>query len=169
MSKGERLRSRWRGWWRWLNAERTRSSRPRSGRTKQSEAELSESLLTHLDQSMLLIADRGFFSYALWRKAVQSGADLLWRARTDRGAPTPRHVKDLPDGSWLADLRQTHSASKLVAPIRSGFGSSTTRSMTDVNTPTPTACSPPSSIPTKPARSSWPLRTGVAGDRSRLR
>ena len=33
VSKGERLRSRWRGWWRWLNAERTRSSRPRSGRT----------------------------------------------------------------------------------------------------------------------------------------
>ena len=79
------------------------------GTYKQSEAELTESLLTHLDQSMLLIADRGFFSYALWRKAAQSGADLLWRARTDRGAPTPRHVKDLPDGSWLADLQQTHS------------------------------------------------------------
>ena len=57
------------------------------GTYKQSEAELSESLLTHLDQSMLLIADRGFFSYALWRKVSQSGADLLWRARTDRGAP----------------------------------------------------------------------------------
>ena len=51
------------------------------GTYKQSEAELSESLLTHLDQSMLLIADRGFFSYALWRKVSQSGADLLWRAR----------------------------------------------------------------------------------------
>ena len=89
------------------------------GTYKQSEAELSESLLTHLDQSMLLIADRGFFSYALWRKAAQSGADLLWRARTDRGAPTPRHVKDLPDGSWLADLQQTHSAqARRTDPIR---------------------------------------------------
>ncbi len=89
------------------------------GTYKQSEAELSESLLTHLDQSMLLIADRGFFSYALWRKVSQSGADLLWRARTDRGAPTPRHVKDLPDGSWLADLRQTHSAqARRTDPIR---------------------------------------------------
>lgn len=133
------------------------------GTYKQSEAELSESLLTHLDQSMLLIADRGFFSYALWRKAVQSGADLLWRARTDRGAPTPRHVKRFcrMGRGWLICGKPT--ALKLVAPIRSGFGSSTTRSMTDVNTPTPTACSPPSSIPTKPARSSWPLRTGVAG------
>ena len=89
------------------------------GTYKQSEAELTESLLTHLDQSMLLIADRGFFSYALWRKAAQSGADLLWRARTDRGAPTPRHVKDLPDGSWLADLQQTHSAqARRTDPIR---------------------------------------------------
>ena len=89
------------------------------GTYKQSEAELTESLLTHLDQSMLLIADRGFFSYALWRKAAQSGADLLWRARTDRGAPTPRHVKDLPDGSWLADLQQTHRAqARRTDPIR---------------------------------------------------
>ena len=59
---------------------------------------------------MLLTADRGFFSYALWRKAVATGADLLWRVRTDKSAPKPTHVQDLPDGSWLADLRQTHSA-----------------------------------------------------------
>ena len=59
---------------------------------------------------MLLTANRGFFSYALWRKAAATGADLLWRIRTDKSAPKPVHVEDLPDGSWLAQLSQTHSA-----------------------------------------------------------
>ncbi len=35
---------------------------------------------------------------------------MLWRIRTDRSAPKPVHVEDLPDGSWLADLRQDRSA-----------------------------------------------------------
>ena len=34
-------------------------------------------------------------------------------------APTPRHVKDLPDGSWLADCSKTHSAqARRTDPIR---------------------------------------------------
>jgi hypothetical protein len=36
---------------------------------------------------MLLLADRGFFSYAMWRKAIGTGADLLWRVRTDAKGP----------------------------------------------------------------------------------
>ncbi len=32
-------------------------------------------------------ADRGFFSYALWRRAIGTGADLLWRVRTDSAGP----------------------------------------------------------------------------------
>ena len=76
----------------------------------QSEATLTEPLLAALEPDMLLLADRGFFSYALWRKAISTGADLLWRVRTDKAGPKARHVKDLPDGSWLAHLQQTHSA-----------------------------------------------------------
>ncbi len=34
----------------------------------------------------------------------------MWRIRTDKSGPKPVHLEDLPDGSWLADLRQTHSA-----------------------------------------------------------
>ncbi|KGN30845.1 transposase [Knoellia sinensis KCTC 19936] len=80
------------------------------GRYSQSEATLTESLLDRLEPGMLLTADRGFFSYALWRKAIGTGADLLWRVRTDKAGPKPTHVEDLPDGSWLAHLHQTHSA-----------------------------------------------------------
>ena len=80
------------------------------GAYSQSEATLTEPLLGRLEPGMLLTADRGFFSYALWRKAIATGADLLWRIRTDKSAPKPVHVEDLPDGSWLAHLQQTHSA-----------------------------------------------------------
>jgi hypothetical protein len=85
------------------------------GRYSESEAALTEPLLGRLEPGMLLLADRGFFSYALWRKAIATGADLLWRVRTDRGGPTPIHLEDLPDGSWLAHLQQTHSAAARAA------------------------------------------------------
>src|SRR3954447_11521659 len=81
------------------------------GRYSQSEAALTEALLARLQPGMLLLADRGFFSYALWRKAAGTGADLLWRVRTDQAGPKPAHLRDLPDGSWLAHLRRSTPAS----------------------------------------------------------
>lgn len=81
----------------------------RIGAYRDGEAVLAESLLGALSTGMLLLADRGFFSYAWWRKASATGADLLWRVRRDgRGAPGPVHVRDLDDGSWLAHLRQSN-------------------------------------------------------------
>lgn len=80
------------------------------GTYTESEATLAERLLGRLEPGMLVTADRGLFSYALWRKAIASGADLLWRIRTDKSGPKPTHLDDLPDGSWLGHLRQTHSA-----------------------------------------------------------
>jgi hypothetical protein len=80
------------------------------GTYSQSEATLTVPLLDRLEPGMLLLADRGFFSYALWRKAIGTGADLLWRVRTDNAGPKPTHVEDLPDGSWLAHLRRTTPA-----------------------------------------------------------
>jgi hypothetical protein len=80
------------------------------GTYAESEASLVEPVLDRLMPGMLLTADRGFFSYALWRKAISTGADLLWRVRTDTSGPKPTRLQDLPDGSWLAHLRQTHSA-----------------------------------------------------------
>ncbi len=80
------------------------------GTYSQSETALVEPLLDRLTPGMLLTEDRGFFSYSLWRKATVTGADVLWRVPTDAGGPKPVHVGDLPDGSWLAQLHQTHSA-----------------------------------------------------------
>ena len=77
----------------------------RIGGYRDGETTLAAGLLDALTDDMVLMADRGFFSYALWRNASATGADLLWRVRTGRGAPIPVHVEDLADGSWLADLR----------------------------------------------------------------
>jgi len=77
------------------------------GAYRDSETKLTDQLLGTLSTGMLLLADRGFFSYALWRKASATGADLLWRIRTGTGGPEPVPVQDLPDGSWLAHLRAT--------------------------------------------------------------
>lgn len=82
------------------------------GTYSESEATLAQRLLSRLEPGMVLLADRGFFSYALWRKATGTGADLLWRIRNDRLAPKPTHLEDLPDGSWLAHLRGTMPAAE---------------------------------------------------------
>jgi len=83
------------------------------GAYAESEATLAAELLpVALEPAMLLTADRGFFSYALWRTAVATGADLLWRIRTDKAGPKPEHVEDLPDGTWLGHLRRTTPASQ---------------------------------------------------------
>jgi hypothetical protein len=80
------------------------------GTYAESEATLTGPLLDALAPGMLLTADRGFFSHALWRTAIGTGADLLWRVRTDPAGPKPTRLRDLPDGSWLAHLHQRHSA-----------------------------------------------------------
>ncbi len=77
------------------------------GKYTDSENSLADRLLTALTPGLVLLADRGFFSFALWRKATATGADLLWRVRTDAAGPKPQHVQDLPDGSWLAQLRKS--------------------------------------------------------------
>lgn len=77
------------------------------GKYTEAESTLAERLLPRLTSGMVLLADRGFFSYALWRKASDTGADLLWRIRTDKAGPRAEHVQDLPDGSWLAHLKKT--------------------------------------------------------------
>lgn len=90
----------------------------RVGAYRDSEATLTEKLLAAFGPGMLVLADRGFFSYALWRKAIDTNADLLWRVRTDRFGPNPAHIQDLADGSWLGELRASTDRHGDPIPVR---------------------------------------------------
>lgn len=50
-----------------------------------------------LDASMLVMADRGFFSYRAWRDSAATGAALLWRMKASNVLPV---LEELPDGSY---------------------------------------------------------------------
>ena len=67
-----------------------------------SEKALAAQLLGCLHAGMLLLADRGFYSWRLWADAARTGAHLLWRvASTDAGLRLPVE-QALDDGSWLS-------------------------------------------------------------------
>jgi len=66
-----------------------------------SEVALAAPLWAHLDASMLLLADRGFFGFALWQRAQATGAKLLFRVKASQRLP---REQDLPDGSYLTTL-----------------------------------------------------------------
>jgi hypothetical protein len=63
------------------------------------EREIAEKLGPSLEPGMLVIADRGFFSFELWAGFLVSGADLLFRIASHIKLPA-REV--LPDGSYIS-------------------------------------------------------------------
>jgi hypothetical protein len=65
------------------------------------ELSLAPTLGRSLAAGMLLLADRGLVSFDLWRTMAQTGADLLWRTRTNAVLPV---VQTLPDGSYLSQI-----------------------------------------------------------------
>lgn len=74
------------------------------GRYADAEQRLVPPLLTSLAPGMLLLADRGFFSFELWTKAQASGADLLWRTKSNHVLSMDRR---LTDGSFLSTIYPT--------------------------------------------------------------
>lgn len=84
------------------------------GVAKASEVALAPRLIPSLRPGMLLLADRIFLSYQLWARALTSGADLLWRAKSSAYF-VPTQI--LPDGSYLA-LMPTHKEIKRLGHIR---------------------------------------------------
>ena len=78
-----------------------------------SEVALADELIGRLEPGMLLLADRGFYSFGLWRMAIGTGADLLWRVKSGL---RPEHLATLDDHSWLALIRPT-VGDKTVEPI----------------------------------------------------
>jgi hypothetical protein len=72
-----------------------------TGRYDSSEVRLAPDLLARLRPGMLCLADRGFVGFAVWRTATATGADLLWRVRSNQVLPCQHR---LPDGSYLSRL-----------------------------------------------------------------
>ncbi len=65
------------------------------------ERTLARRLLVHLHSGMLVMADRGFPAFRLWRDAAASGAELLWRVSASFALPVDRV---LADGTYLSHL-----------------------------------------------------------------
>ena len=65
------------------------------------EHTLAPKVLPSLGPDMLMLADRGFFSYTLWRDAHKTGADLLWRTKRNHVLPVERRFGD---GSFLSKV-----------------------------------------------------------------
>lgn len=63
------------------------------------KAMAAERLPGWLDKTMLLLADRGFYSFKLWQIASATGAALLWRLSSTLKLPEQQM---LPDGSYLS-------------------------------------------------------------------
>ena len=66
-----------------------------------SEIALSKEVLSSLEKGMLCLADRNFFGFQLWKQAVDTRADLLWRVKKNMRLVCE---KRLPDGSYLSRI-----------------------------------------------------------------
>ncbi|WP_158258223.1 IS4 family transposase [Rhodopila globiformis] len=88
------------------------------GRYTDGESTLARTVLDALRPGMLCLADRRFFSHALWRQALATGADLRWRVKGDLRLPCEQA---LPDGSFLTTLYPTATI-----PLPPGGGGGTT-------------------------------------------
>ena len=66
------------------------------------EKTLARDLLPLLSKGMLLLADRYYFSFELWNQAVATGADLLWRTKSNHNLPVDHR---LGDGSYISHIQ----------------------------------------------------------------
>lgn len=73
------------------------------------ERKLAARLLAAVSPGMLVLADRGFFSFELWAQYLATGTDLLWRVTAGIKLPV---TEVLSDGSYLSVInsKKTRSA-----------------------------------------------------------
>ena len=71
------------------------------GGYRDGEITLAHKILPSLKKGMLCLADRGFFGFDIWNKALDTGADLLWRVKKNLRLPCE---KRLSDGSYLSTI-----------------------------------------------------------------
>ena len=72
------------------------------GPIRESEIAQAERLAGRFTPGMLVLADRNYVGYPLWRRAMATGADLLWRVPSRQRLPVQRC---LSDGSFLSEFR----------------------------------------------------------------
>jgi hypothetical protein len=65
------------------------------------ERELAERVLADLDQDMLVLFDRGFFSYQFFTQVQATGAEALFRVSSQLKLPV---LQRLPDDSYLSAI-----------------------------------------------------------------
>jgi len=65
------------------------------------EVTLAKRMIDALGPGMLCLADRGFTAHPLFAAAAATGADLLWRAKTNAVLPV---LERFPDGSFRSEL-----------------------------------------------------------------
>jgi len=71
------------------------------GGCRTAENTLADKVIEALTPECLCLADRNFFSFALWTKAQATGADLLWRMKKNAVLPVEQR---LDDGSYLSRI-----------------------------------------------------------------
>ncbi|WP_034261336.1 IS4 family transposase [Actinospica robiniae] len=74
------------------------------------EQSAARRLYRFLDQDMLLLADRNFYSFADWCQASQTGAELLWRLGDTIALPL---VAKLGDGSYTSVVFASRTSAKV--------------------------------------------------------
>lgn len=68
------------------------------------ELTLAKEVITSLRPGMVCLGDRNFYSFAMWERAKETGADLLWRVKKNLRLPCETR---LPDGSYLSRVYAT--------------------------------------------------------------
>lgn len=79
------------------------------GTIRTGERELAQALLDSITPDMLVMADRGFYSFDLWRDYRFTGADLAWRLSAGVRLPV---LNGFPDGSYLSEITNQPRGSK---------------------------------------------------------
>lgn len=110
-----------------------------TGQLTTAENKLAPRLFAALGPGMLLLADRGFLSFDLWRAATATGADLLWRVRSNAVLPV---IEQFDDGSYLSEIvasrdhhKRSDPATVRVVEFRLGDAATVYRLVTTVLDP----------------------------------
>lgn len=75
------------------------------GSIRDGERALANRLISDITPDMVIIADRGFYSFDVFRAFRGTGAQLLWRLWS---TVEPTMIQVLPDGSYLAEITSQH-------------------------------------------------------------